>query len=343
MLVFHNPDHRVHESMSELNNGQLRRSFECPERMDFILAALGQAGLPGYEVPPQLPRALLERVHDAAFLDFLATAHDRWRVEHGDTDAISFTYPVPGLRRDAPPSAIDGALGHYGFSVDTCITRGSWQAALGAASCAHAAQGAVSAGARVAFALGRPPGHHAHRDIYGGYCYLNSAAIAAQGFRDAGAARVAILDVDYHHGNGTQAIFYDRSDVLFLSLHADPSVEFPYFLGHADETGAGAGAGYNINYPMPHGTGWDVWSQALDDAIARIQAYAPDALVISLGVDTYEKDPISQFKLTRADYPKLGARLGAIGLPSVIVMEGGYAIDDLGFNVADVLVGFANI
>ena len=174
----------------------------------------------------------------------------------------------------------------------------------------------------------------------GGYCYINNAAVAAQWFRDQGAKRVAILDVDYHHGNGTQEIFYARDDVQVINLHGDPMTEYPFFLGHADERGAGAGEGFNLNYPMPSGTAFDKWSEALEDGCQKLAAYAPDVVVVSLGVDTFEKDPISQFKLNSADYPKIGARIARLGLPTLFVMEGGYAVDEIGINAVGVLTGF---
>ncbi|NBT54691.1 MAG: histone deacetylase family protein, partial [Betaproteobacteria bacterium] len=173
-----------------------------------------------------------------------------------------------------------------------------------------------------------------------GYCYLNNAAIAAQYLRDAGAKRVAILDVDHHHGNGTQDIFYDRSDVLFVSIHADPLIDYPFFLGHADETGTGEGLGYNLNFPLPQGTTWSAYDAALQQALQRIQAYAPDALIVSLGVDTFEQDPHSKFKLAAGDFSTLGERISRLKLPTVFAMEGGYAVEELGVNAVNVLLGF---
>jgi acetoin utilization deacetylase AcuC-like enzyme len=201
-------------------------------------------------------------------------------------------------------------------------------------------QALVTGGARAAFALCRPPGHHAAQDMFGGYCFLNNAAIAAQAFRDAGAARVAVLDVDFHHGNGTQDIFYDRDDVLFVSLHGDPMAAFPHFLGHAGETGMGAGVGFNLNLPMPAGTAFDAWRAALQTGLQRIADFKADALVISLGVDTFEKDPISFFRLQSPDFRTLGADIADAGLPTLFVMEGGYAIDEIGVNAVNVLEGF---
>ncbi len=223
--------------------------------------------------------------------------------------------------------------------ADTVLARVKSQI-YSSAQVALTAQEHMRQGARSAFALCRPPGHHAGGDFMGGYCFLNNAAIATQAFLDQGARRVAILDVDYHHGNGTQDIFYRRDDVLFASIHGDPRVEYPYFLGYADERGEGAGEGCNHNYPLAHGSGWDLWSAALDDACVRIAGYAPDALVISLGVDTYKEDPISQFKLDSPDYLRMGERIARLGLPTLFIMEGGYAVEAIGINAVNVLQGY---
>ena len=208
------------------------------------------------------------------------------------------------------------------------------------ANVALTGQALVAGGKRAAFALCRPPGHHAAADVYGGFCFLNNAAIAAQAWRDDGAGKVAILDVDYHHGNGTQSIFYKRADVFFASLHGRPAQEFPFFLGYEDETGTGAGEGCNRNYPLPWGSGWAPWRDALEDSCRRIEAYTPDALVISLGVDTFKDDPISRFTLESANYLELGARIAALGRPTLFVMEGGYAVEEIGVNAVNVLTGF---
>jgi len=232
-------------------------------------------------------------------------------------------------------------LGYYAMAIETALTSGTWQAALASASCATTAQKLVTSGQREVFSLCRPPGHHAASDLYGGYCFLNNAALAAQGFLNDGATRVAILDVDFHHGNGTQDIFYERDDVLFLSLHGDPVHAFPHFLGYADETGSGKGEGFNVNYPMPPGTPFDVWGEALSASLAEITRYKPDALVISLGVDTFEKDPISFFKLTSPDFVTCGSMIAELDMPTLFVMEGGYAVSEIGTNTVNVLNGFA--
>jgi len=227
-------------------------------------------------------------------------------------------------------------------------TAGMWEmksdmagaAAVGAVDVTLSAWEAVASGrTHAAYALARPPGHHAGSDFYGGYCFFNNAAVAAQAFIDAGARRVAILDVDYHHGNGTQQMFYERDDVLTISLHADPKQEYPYFLGFADETGAGKGSGFHLNLPMPWGTAWDSYQAALSVAMKRIADFAPDAIVVSLGVDTFEHDPISKFKLRHDDYLRIGEAIAKGGKPTLYVMEGGYAVEELGVNAVNVLAG----
>jgi acetoin utilization deacetylase AcuC-like enzyme len=249
-------------------------------------------------------------------------------------------FPARGLRRDRRPGGISGAMGYYAFDASTPIVAGSWDAAIAAARCAMTAAALVTEGEGAAYALCRPPGHHAGRGSYGGYCFLNNAALAAQALRDSGASRVAVLDVDYHHGNGTQDIFWDRDDVLFVSLHGTPDTEYPWFLGYADEHGAGRGDGYTLNLPLPCGSGWDAYAAALGTALDGIRAYAPEALVVSLGVDTFESDPISAFKLAREHYPLMGSMIAGLGLPTVLVQEGGYAVEAIGANVAGVLGAF---
>jgi acetoin utilization deacetylase AcuC-like enzyme len=197
----------------------------------------------------------------------------------------------------------------------------------------------VLAGAHAAFALCRPPGHHAGADYMGGYCYLNNAAIAAEAARSAGCGRVAILDIDYHHGNGTQDIFLERADVFFASLHADPRSDFPFFWGHGDERGVGEGEGATLNLPLPQGTGLAAYEAALDRALEAIAGFGADLLVCSFGADTFSGDPISFFKLETADYGPVARSIASLGLRTLVVMEGGYAVDALGANVASFLEG----
>jgi acetoin utilization deacetylase AcuC-like enzyme len=249
-------------------------------------------------------------------------------------------WPGYAFRTDVLPANFSARVGLFAFDAGSPITVGTWVAAREGILCAMAAADAVVAGERAAFALSRPPGHHAGPDFFGGYCFLNNAALATQTLRDSGLARVAVLDVDYHHGNGTQTMFETRNDVLTVSIHGDPSTEYPFYLGHADERGRGPGEGFNLNLPLPRGTTPERWFAALDVASQAVRDFAPAALVVSLGVDTFEGDPISGFKLRSSDYLTLGRTVAALGLPTVWVFEGGYAVDEVGINTANVLEGF---
>jgi len=340
MLTIYSDRHHLHHGTAELIDGTLQPCFELPRRADMILARVREVGLGKVIEPRSFGLDPVRRVHDAGFVDFLARAWTDWTALGRTNDALPLVWPVPSVRHDRVPDHIDGRLGFYSSDAGVPITAGTWQAIQAGADVALTGAEAILDGAASAFALCRPPGHHAASAAMGGYCYLNNAAIAAQYLRDRGLATVAILDVDYHHGNGTQQIFDARPDVLFVSLHADPRGEYPYFLGYADERGSGAGLGATVNYPLPAGTAWTAYAAALDDACAAVAAFAPDAIVVSLGVDTYEHDPISQFRLTRDDFPRLGAAIAPLGRPTLFVMEGGYAVDDLGINAVGVLQGF---
>ena len=341
MLTYYSDDHHLHHGSCELMDGQLVPCFEKPQRAEHVLARVKERQLGAIHGPRDFGRAPLLRVHSAAYLDFFEGAWARWQAEQGQGDLLPYTWPARTLS-ERLPSSLHGQLGYYSFDAGAPITAGTWQAAYSAAQVALSAQAAIADGARSAFALCRPPGHHAAGELMGGYCYLNNAAIAAQAFLDQGRTKVAILDVDYHHGNGTQSIFYARNDVLFTSIHGDPVAEFPFFLGYADELGEGNGAGYNLNLPLAAGSGWDVWGAALETACQRIAAYGAEVIVVSLGVDTYKDDPISQFKLDSPDYLRMGQRIAALGLPTLFVMEGGYAVAEIGINAVNVLEGFQN-
>ncbi len=339
MKIVYSDRHRLHFPKGELFGGQFVTPFERPSRMEHILRELKKRKMTDLVEPAALEMKTVRKVHDRGYLQFLETAWEEWLAAGYLGEIVPTGFPNRGLRQRCPRH-IDGKVGYYTHSVETCITAGSGEAAKASAAVALTGQKIVASGAPSAFALCRPPGHHAHDDLYGGFCFLNNAAIATQGFRDDGARRVAILDVDFHHGNGTQDIFYARKDVLFCSLHGQPEDAYPYFLGYKDEKGQGQGDGYNFNFPMPPGTGYDVWSKALDAACRRIKSYAPDALVISLGVDTFKDDPISFFKLTSDDFTSCGARIAKLKLPTLFVMEGGYAIDAIGVNTVNTLDGF---
>ncbi|MFC3608519.1 histone deacetylase family protein [Stutzerimonas tarimensis] len=339
MLTFYSEEHRLHHGRCELIDGELKPCFEMPARADQVLARVRQRRLGEVREPADFGLAPLLRSHTDDYLAFLKGAWARWSAAGNSADLLPFTWPARSLR-GVRPESLHGQLGYYSFDAGAPITAGTWQAVYGAAQVALSGQQAIADGATSAFALCRPPGHHAGADLMGGYCYLNNAAIAAQAFLDQGCARVAILDVDYHHGNGTQSIFYRRDDVLFTSIHGDPRAEFPFFLGYTDETGEGAGEGHNFNLPLPAGSAWDVWSAALEAACRQIERYAPDVLVVSLGVDTFKDDPISQFRLDSPDYLRMGERIARLGAPTLFVMEGGYAVAEIGVNAVNVLEGF---
>ncbi len=331
--------HALRDAQTELYGGELVYPFERPSRMTYILDCLKTVD-PGPILPPDdHGLAPILRIHDAGLVDFLQTAWDEWQAEGYVGEAIPTCWPARRMTQRRPDH-IDGKLGYYALATETSLTDGTWEAAYGSAQVALTAADLIRAGDRSAFALCRPPGHHAAFDMYGGYCFLNNAAIAAQRFLDNGASRVAILDVDFHHGNGTQDIFYDRSDVLFLSLHGEPENAFPHFLGYADETGRGAGEDFTVNHPMPPGTDFATWRRSLDAALDRIAQYAPDHLIVSLGVDTFETDPISFFKLKSPDFTTYGGDIARLGLPTLFVMEGGYDIAEIGVNTVNVIEGF---
>jgi acetoin utilization deacetylase AcuC-like enzyme len=340
MKVVYSEDHRYHFAQAELSFGQFVTPFERPSRIEYILRRLKERNFDDVRAPGKFDAKAARRVHDSGFLKFLETAWDEWAREGHRGEIIPSGFPARRMQQRLPRN-IDGKAGYYALATETAITAGTWIAATASAAVAQSAQRIVAGGERVAFALCRPPGHHAALDMYGGYCFLNNAAIAAQMFVDQGAKRVAILDVDFHHGNGTQDIFYKRDDVLFLSLHGQPQDAYPYFLGYGDETGEGKGEGFNVNYPMPAGTPYSVWSRALEDACKRIKKYGPEALIVSLGVDTFKDDPISFFKLKSEDFKRYGARIAKLNVPTLFVMEGGYAIEAIGVNTVNVLEGFA--
>ena len=333
MRRFFDPRQLAHRPALELHNGGFVPYAETSARAESVLAAVGVV-----EPAVDHGEAPLRAVHDEAYLAFLKNAYADWRAAGRAGDAGGYAWPVV-RRRPLPLDRIDAKLGAYSFDASSPIAAGTWDGAYWAAQTALTALDAVLAGNRAAFALCRPPGHHAGRDYLGGYCYLNNAAIAAEAARAAG-RRVAILDVDYHHGNGTQDFFYDRSDVFFVSIHADPRTDYPFFWGHADETGEGAGEGATLNLPLPRGTDLAAYLPALDRALAAIAAFGADLLVISFGADTFAGDPISFFRIETADYAVIAGRIAALGLPSLVVMEGGYAVDALGANVAGFLTGF---
>jgi acetoin utilization deacetylase AcuC-like enzyme len=346
MLIFHNPSHQRHAGRHEMFRGRLVACHETPARLDHVLAELQRRPVGELRVPDEADLALIRRVHSPRYVDFLANAWDEWvalDAANAELDILPSVWPVRGFRHDVLPANFAARVGLFSFDSGSPLTAGTWDAARTGAACAVDAARAVVSGeaGRGAMALTRPPGHHAGADFFGGYCFLNNAALAAQALRDAGAGRVAVLDVDYHHGNGTQSIFYERADVFTVSIHGDPHTEYPFFLGHADERGYSAGEGFNLNLPLPAGTDFVAWRQALLDALAAVKRFGAEALVVALGVDTFEGDPISRFRLRSADYIEIGRIIGGAGLPTVLTLEGGYAVAEVGVNVVNVLAGFA--
>jgi acetoin utilization deacetylase AcuC-like enzyme len=346
MLTIYNDRNALHQGRFEMYRGRLVPCFEVPARVEQVLAEIERRRFGPVEAPDPLDDAVLAAVHAPRYLEFLARAWDDWVAldpANAAQDALPSYWPTRGMRTDLVPSSFAARLGMFSFDAGTPLTAGSWTAARHGAACAWTAARRVAAGARAAFALTRPPGHHAGADFLGGYCFLNNAAIAAQALRDAGVARVAVLDIDFHHGNGTQAIFYERADVFVVSLHGDPRTEYPYYLGHADERGAGAGLGFNHNLPLARGTDFAVWRQALRTALDRIEAVGAGALVVSLGVDTFAGDPVAGFGLGSEHYLRVGEDLARAQLPTVFVFEGGYAVAAMGINTVNALEGFQEV
>ncbi|WP_375403823.1 histone deacetylase family protein [uncultured Sphingomonas sp.] len=334
MRIFHDDRQRLHAPALELHNGGFTTYAETPARAEAILAVLGIT-----ETPPDRGDAAILAVHDADYLAFLQAAPGMWREAGRPGDAIPYAFPVVG-RRPLKLSRIDALMGRYAFDATTPITADAYTSSYWSAQSAVAAAEAVLGDEHVAFALCRPPGHHAGADYCGGYCHINAAAVAAQALRNSGCGRVAVLDIDYHHGNGTQDVFWTRHDVFYASVHADPSNDYPFFWGHADETGEGDGRGATLNLPLPHGTRLDAFRRAQATALDAIARFAPDALVVSFGADTWFGDPISHFALETPDYSVLARDVARCSWPTAIVMEGGYAVDALGHNVASFLSGF---
>jgi acetoin utilization deacetylase AcuC-like enzyme len=335
MKTFYSAAHLAHDPGMEFEAGRLSPAVEIPARAERILAEIGTRKLGAVLTPKMFADELISRVHDAGLIAFLEDAHRSWLERYGQDapNAIPSAWPARGMKPRGRDGDVETQLGTYSFDTATPIMKGTWRAARDAVNVALSAADSVLNGDRAAFGLTRPPGHHAGGDIFGGYCYLNNVAIAAQWLADQG-KRVAILDVDYHHGNGTQSIFYA------LSVHADPAFAFPHFLGFADETGEAAGEGANLNIPLGKGTDWASYAVALGHGISRVRAFGPDVLLVSLGLDTFEDDPIARFALKRIDYFRLGEAIAGARLPTVFLFEGGYNIDALGEITVNVLEGF---
>ncbi len=346
------PDCVRHDPSAEIWVGVRTPGTEVAARATTIRDALLAAGAPLLLAVPH-DDAVLARVHDRALLEHLRSVYGEWEAagfpaDPGQDRVVPYVFPTQGLLAGLPlrsPTAVHARAGRFCYDTMTLVGPGTWEAARGSVDAALTAVDLVTSGShRTAYALCRPPGHHAGRDAFGGSCYLNNAAVTAQALRAAGHERVAVVDLDAHHGNGTQALFYERADVFYGSVHVDPGAGwFPHYVGFADETGAGAGAGANLNEPLAPGTADPQWLAALERIAAAVSRHGATALVVSLGVDAAADDPESPLQVSADGYQRAGRVLAALGLPAVAVQEGGYHLTTLGSLVVATLTGLAGL
>ena len=339
MIVFASDHALDHDPQTFFRRGRTIAHPERPERYAVLRRAVQAAGH-DIRAPSPFEPAILEGVHDPEYVAFLATAWERrGEIDPDAEELLTTQFARPQMHRR--PSSLLGLLGYHTADTSTPIREGTWRAV--SASAAAAAASAEAAWAHgCAYALCRPPGHHAFSDSAGGFCYLNGTAVAAQRLRRLGAERVAVLDVDVHHGNGTQGVFYRRADVLTVSIHADTDGYFPFYSGYADETGEGAGDGFNLNLPLPHGSGDKEVLAAVEAALDRVRAFAPDALVVALGLDAAADDPLGVFEVTNAGFAAIARRIASEGWPTALVQEGGYLCEALPRNLCAFLSGFVH-
>jgi acetoin utilization deacetylase AcuC-like enzyme len=338
--------HRRHTADTGTWVGKTIPSDEVPERVEVIVSAMRAAG---HQIVDAVAHddTVLESVHDPEMIAYMREAHANWvaagyDIDPGQPHVTAYAFPTARflsglpLRLPASPGALAGV---YAMDTMTQIGEGTFEGARAAIDAAQTAADLVAGGVSAAYAACRPPGHHAGRSFFGGSCYLNNAAVAAQSLRDSGSPKVAIVDLDAHHGNGTQQIFFERDDVFYGSVHVDPGQGwFPHFVGYADELGSGRGSGANLNVPVPAGSGDDVWLAAVARVAGAVESFRPSALVVSLGVDAAISDPESPLLISERGFEDAGARLGALGLPTVIVQEGGYDLS----TIADLVIAFVS-
>jgi acetoin utilization deacetylase AcuC-like enzyme len=337
-----------HDPAGEVWLGARDEGTEVPARARVLRDALAAAGAP-IVTAARHGDEILRAVHDPGLVDHLAGVWAEWEragfpAQYGRDRVVPYVFPTAGMLGGLPlrsPPAVHGRAGRYCYDTMTLVGPGSWAAIRGAVDAALTAAGLVGSGERLAYALCRPPGHHATRDAYGGSCYLNNAAVSAQALIAAGAGRVAVLDIDAHHGNGTQMIFYERADVFYGSVHIDPGAGwFPHYAGYADERGRGPGAGANLNLPLPPGTGDGGWLAAVSRLCDATAAHGAEAVVVSLGLDASESDPESLLRVREEGYREAGRRVAALA-PAVLVQEGGYDLAALGSLAVAALAGAA--
>ncbi len=329
MRAFWDPVQALHAPRFFLQRGQVRPNFEVPGRAAALLDGLRALGIAA-ELPGTV--AAVESVHSAEYVELLRDAPAAWAaLPDAGPELVANIHPTPEMLAQGAGhgGSLVGRIGWFTADTSCPIAAETWPAAAAAASCAVAAADEAAAG-RSAYALARPPGHHAYAARAGGHCYLNNAALAAERLRAHGAARVAILDIDSHHGNGTQGIFWERADVFFASVHGDPSGYYPWYVGHAAERGGGAGAGCNLNLPLARDTGDAGWLDAISGALTAIEAFRPDALVLSLGFDASEDEPLAFLRVTEDGFARAAAAVTRLALPIAIIQEGGYNLDRLG-------------
>ncbi len=347
--VVWSPTTREHVPSAEIWVGVRTPGTEVAERVDVLREALTAAGHPLVEAAPH-DDEVLGAVHDPALLEHLATVYERWTesgipAEVGQDRVVPYVFPTAAMLGGLPmtqATAVHGLAGAFCYDTMTLVGPGTWPAARAAADCALTAVDRVATGASAVYALSRPPGHHVTASAYGGSCYLNNAAVAAEALRRAGHERVSVVDVDAHHGNGTSAIFYDRGDVLYGSVHVDPAAGwFPHYVGHAGERGTGEGVGANLNIPLAPGSGDAVFLDGVAALADAVSGHGSTAVVVSLGVDAAADDPESPLEVTRDGYRQAGERLASLGLPTVLVQEGGYHLPSLGGLVTAFLSAYA--
>ncbi len=346
MEILFSDKHRLHATANLIVDGQPFLTEELPERAEIIRQALLEASFGSISAPLDYGLAPIQRVHTAPYLNYLQTAFSTGQAYYHDSrPMLPETFAPRQARRNTRHPV--GMRGYYCYGVGSPILAGTWEAAYWSAQCALTAADLALKGERTAYALCRPPGHHAGPDFYGGFCYLNNAALAARFLQDAG-LQVAVMDIDYHHGNGTQEIFYQDPHVLFCSIHADPDTDYPFFWGGADEHGSGLGEGFNLNVPLPPGIKDEGYLAALSICLERMKSFQPDCLVISAGFDTALGDPAGGFRLTQQGIEEVGRQLASqsrsgatqLRFPTVIVQEGGYLLSRLGYLVVGFLKAF---
>jgi acetoin utilization deacetylase AcuC-like enzyme len=336
--------HRLHHPEREIESSRFQEPYEHPERAEIIRAELATDEAFEFIAPDEWGIDPITAVHDPGLVAFLKTAWHEYQQAHGYVhDVVPDVFALPALREGmgpaAEPTEIGMRLGWWCFETTTPLTHGTYDAARSSVDVALTAADHVLAGDPVAYGLCRPPGHHAARAAYGGYCFFNNAAIVAHHVATTTGTKVSVLDVDYHHGNGTQQIFYDRADVQFVSLHGDPARAYPYLTGFRDETGAGAGLGTTSNYPLPEEADDDTFLDALAAACGEVAAFGADFVVVSLGLDTYFDDPICDLAVTADGFDASGRMVRDLALPTVVLQEGGYATEELGENTRRWLEG----